>query len=265
MQYGRNTLSTSTRTNKTAPISSPRRSPGRPSLKNEDLLDIALDLFLEHGFERTSIDAIAAAAGMAKRTIYQRYEEKHALFKAALLRAIEQWIVPVEVLRSAETDSFEDTLRRIGHILVENIMTPAGLRLLRITNAESNRMPEIGAYTYKHGTARTLAYLADLFQRRITGCSKAQAEEGAVAFLYLVVCGPPTMTAWGMHLDRETIRKHTEFSIRLFLHGMGPRTADVAPIQHAREDLQQENHRLRQMLVDALLETDRLRALTSPS
>ena len=37
------------------------RGPGRPSLTNEQLLHKALDLFLENGFERTTIDAITAA------------------------------------------------------------------------------------------------------------------------------------------------------------------------------------------------------------
>ncbi len=46
-----------------------RRGPGRPTRTNAELLDKALDLFLENGFERTSIDAITAAAGMAKRTV----------------------------------------------------------------------------------------------------------------------------------------------------------------------------------------------------
>ena len=60
------------------------RRPGRPTLSDAQLLDIALDLFLENGFERTSIDAITAAAGMAKRTVYARYGDKETLFKAAL-------------------------------------------------------------------------------------------------------------------------------------------------------------------------------------
>jgi len=72
-----------------------RRRPGRPSLSNEALLDVALDLFLDQGFERTSIEAICTKAGMAKRTVYARYGDKTALFRAALQRAIEEGIVPV--------------------------------------------------------------------------------------------------------------------------------------------------------------------------
>jgi AcrR family transcriptional regulator len=258
------------------PPAKPARGPGRPTLSNEELLDKALDIFLEKGFERTSIDAITAAAGMAKRTVYLRYGDKTSLFKAALERAIDDWILPVETLRAAETDDLEETLLRLGQILVANIMSPAGLRLMRITNAESVRMPEIGVYTYEQGTGRTIDYLADLFRRRIRpgGVPLADAEEAAVAYLYLVVCGPPTMTAWGMTLDEATIDRHTRYCVHLFLHGLLPEAAAPGadggapgptgagePTDRPQDlrALEEENRRLRKLLVESMLETAALR------
>jgi AcrR family transcriptional regulator len=247
----------------------PARGPGRPTLSNEELLDKALDIFLERGFERTSIDAITAAAGMAKRTVYLRYGDKTALFKAALERAIEEWIVPIETLRAAETDDLEETLLRVGQILVTNLMKPAGLRLLRITNAESGRMPEIGAYTYRHGTERTIAYLADLFRRRLEpdGGELAEAEDAALGFLHLVVSGPPTMTVWGLHLDEAAIDRHTRYAVDLFLHGLRPREGAEKPPEPGDASgaeaggqlldaaaLEDENRRLKKLLLESMLE-----------
>jgi TetR/AcrR family transcriptional regulator, mexJK operon transcriptional repressor len=256
-----------------------RRGPGRPTLTDEELLDKALDLFLEHGFERTTIDAITASAGMAKRTVYLRYNDKAALFKAALRRAIEEWIVPIERLRAVETEDLQTTLLAIGQVLVSNIMTAAGLRLMRITNAESARMPEIGVYTYQNGTARTIAYLADLFRRRVDlPVGLEDPEEAAIAFMYLVVSGPPTMTAWGMTLDQDAIDRHTRYCVHLFLHGLLPRelgtmpaaggsAAEVADSQPASSDataalpplarvqaLETENRRLRKLLLESMLQ-----------
>ena len=228
-----------------------RRRPGRPSLSNEELLDKALDLFLEIGFERTSIDAIAAAAGMAKRTMYMRYEDKTSLFKAALERAINEWIVPVERLRAAEADDLEATLLHVGQILLTNVMSPAGLRLLRITNAESGRMPEIGAYTYEKGTAPTLVYLAGLLHGRL-GLSNAASKEAALAYLHMVVGGPATATAWGVVLDNEAIHQHTSYCVHLFLHGLTPR-------DEAADLLVEENRKLRALLVEALLDAAKLK------
>ncbi|HTV95143.1 MAG TPA: TetR/AcrR family transcriptional regulator [Steroidobacteraceae bacterium] len=256
-----------------------RQGPGRPTLSNEELLDKAVDLFLEKGFERTTIDAITASAGMAKRTVYLRYGDKTALFKAALQRAIEEWIVPVERLRAAESDDVEDTLLRAGQILVENLMSPAGLRLLRLTNAESARMPEIGAYTTRRGTEPTIAYLADLIQRRIPFRSDiASPEEAAFAFLYLVACGPATMAAWGLVLDKAAIDRHTQYCVRLFLYGLLPRERSAAArrgngaaVQAAHpgeeigtprsrmEALEIENQRLKKLLLDSMLQVAALR------
>ncbi len=195
-----------------------RRKPGRPTLSNEELLDTALDLFLEKGFERTSIDAITSAAGMAKRTVYARYGDKTTLFKAALTRAIEVWIVPVERMRAAETDDLEETLLGIGDILVANILSPAGLRLLRLTNAESVKMPEISMYNVRHGTEPTLAYLADLFRRRLG--SGDDSESAAQAYLNLVVGGVANNAAWGQTIEPHEADSHVRFSVRLFLHGL---------------------------------------------
>lgn len=262
----------------------PRTRPGRQTVdqarqRNQELLEIALDLFLEKGFERTTIDAITAAAGMAKRTVYLRYQDKTALFKASLQRAIEDWIVPVERLRAAETDDLEDSLLRIGQILVENIMSPAGLRLMRITNAESGRLPEIGVYAYQQGTDRTIAYLADLFRRRIPpGVEIIDPEEAALGFLYLVVGGPASATAWGMVLEKSQIDKHTEDCVRLFLRGLLPRDQGTAlpatPPRagqpstdagtsasdvHKVKRLEEENRRLKLLLAESMLNLAALR------
>lgn len=264
----------------------PRRGPGRQTAsatrqRNLELLDRALDLFLERGFERTTIDAIAASVGMAKRTVYLRYGDKTGLFKAALKRAIESWIVPVDRLRAAETEDIGESLLKIGRMLVANVMSPAGLRLVRVTNAESGRLPEIGAFSYTHGTAPTIAYLADFIRRRIRpdGVEVGNAEEAAIAFLYLVVGGPATMPAWGITLSEPAIDKHTQYAVRLFLHGVlhsehratgaSARAVSARVVhKHGAESqlpdttrstydwaaLEEENRRLKVLLADSMLE-----------
>jgi AcrR family transcriptional regulator len=230
------------------------RRPGRPTLSDEQLLDIALDLFLENGFERTSIDAICAAAGMAKRTVYARYGDKETLFKAALRRAIDDWLVPVERLRAAEVEGLEKTLLAIAQMLLANILGPAGLRLLRLSNAVSVSMPEIAANNTRMGTEPTLDYLADLFRRRLlhVEAPAPEADEAALAFLHLVVGGPASTAAWGVVLDDAAIDRHTRYCVRLFLHGALPSHDDGA--------LERENQRLKVLAEDAAAQLDRVRA-----
>jgi len=235
-----------------------RRGPGRPTLSNEELLDTALDLFLEHGFERTSIEGICAAAGMAKRTVYARYGDKTTLFKAALDRAIGEWIVPVEQLAAAETDDLGESLLAIGRLLLANILSPAGQRLMRLTNAESIRMPEIGPKNVHQGTEPTIAWLAQLFDRRLGGGGAgagggggggfADARQAAESFLYLVVGGPANMAAWGVGFDPGEIDRHVNYSVGLFLNGV------LASAPHGRADA------TRALIGEALAQLDTARA-----
>lgn len=230
------------------------RKPGRPTLSDEALLDVALDLFLQSGFERTSVDAIASAAGMAKRTIYARYADKENLFRSALSRAIDEWIVPVERLQDVECDDLRETLLRIGEILIANILSPAGLRLLRLTNTVSAFMPDISAANVRQGTEPTVAFLTDLLSRRLdlAGHADFDAKEAADAFINLVVGGPSSMAAWGVPFDQAALERHTLSSISLFLNGVLRRNSDAV-------ETEDQNRRLRQLLTDALLENAALK------
>jgi TetR/AcrR family transcriptional regulator, mexJK operon transcriptional repressor len=225
-------------------VESAKRRPGRPSLTNEELLDKALDLFLELGFERTSIEAICQAAGMAKRTVYARYGDKTSLFKAALQRAIAEWIVPIDRLRAAEERDLEASLLAIGRLLVANVISPAGLRLLRLTNAESARMPDVGASNVQLGTQPTIDFLADLFARRAGIADAAEARLAGQAFLDLVVSGPALTAAWGVPVDCASVERHTRYAVRLFLHGLLAVPAPAAGLDEALAALDEARAKL---------------------
>ena len=198
------------------------RGPGRPSraqteARNALLLEVALDLFLERGFEGTTIEAIVDSIGMARRTVYARYGDKITLFKAALQRAIDDWVVPEDRLRAAEVESFEDTLLAIARLMVASALSPSGMRLTRIAHAEVIRMPEIGAYLAERTERRALAYLTDLFRRRL---KLATAEDAALAFMLLVVDGAFQARVWHGVDDAELARQ-VEYRTRLLLGGLG--------------------------------------------
>ncbi|TAL03933.1 MAG: TetR/AcrR family transcriptional regulator [Rhodospirillaceae bacterium] len=207
-----------------------RRGAGRPTReeavqRHTELLDKALELFLERGFEMATIDAIAASVGMTKRTVYARYKDKTALFKASVERAIERWIVPIETLRAVESHDLQATLMAVGRILVGNALSPAGQRLMRVINVESYRFPDIAKLTFERGSKRTIAFLADLLRRFIkTGAIKVASPEGAaVIFLTMVVGGPSRAIMWGQPADKATIEERTSLCVQLFLNGIRPR------------------------------------------
>lgn len=258
-----------------------RGRPGRPTISDDDLLETAADLFLEHGFEGTSIDAITVAAGMSKRTIYMRYGDKSNLFSASLTRAIHRWTVPVERLQAVVTDDLEESLLNIGQILVANVLTTAGVRLMRLVIAETARLPQLGTTAYRLGSEPTAAFLADMFRRRIGHelANFPNADIAAHAYLHLVIGGPANSAVLGLELDPIEVDRFTRHNVQLFLHGLlsrkmtgpagsnfpvtdsqlGPApepeetTADPGEIQELQL-LESENRRLKKLLVTSMLE-----------
>lgn len=204
----------------------PRPSAGRPTreqaeARHVELLERAFDIFLEKGFELTTIEMIAAAVGMTKRTVYARYEDKGALFRAAVQRAIDRYIVPVAALQAVETEDLEETLMGVARIRLANATSPFGLKLQRIIVSESYRFPQIFK-SVEHGTRPAVQYIADLFRRHAAGGGVVidDPDTAASAFLSMVVGGPARVILWGgSPATQEAMEARMRFCVRLFLNG----------------------------------------------
>lgn len=201
---------------------------GRPTReqqerRHEELLNIALDIFLERGFEQTTMEEIATQVGMSKRTVYARYPDKAELFKATVRRAIERYTVPREALEAVATDDLEETLAAIARLRIANLAKPVATKLQRILSAQSYRFPELFNDAFEEGTGPTINFLSDLFERytRLGKIDVAEPRRAATAFLSLVVGGPARVIVSGNRLDRREMEVHIRFALGLFLRGVG--------------------------------------------
>lgn len=205
-----------------------RSRAGRPTAEQAEqrhleLLDRALDLFLKKGFELTTLDAIAAAMHMTKRTIYGLYPNKEALFKAAVQRAIDASLVPIEKLQAIESEDLEITLISVARQRIEAFLSPTGRRLQRVISAESYRFPEILTLAYKKGTKPVVDFLADQFRRHTaTGAIQVEKPETAAAvFLSMAVGGPARgMLAGTLPEDSTNLDEHVKYCVKIFLDGI---------------------------------------------
>jgi AcrR family transcriptional regulator len=199
----------------------PRR--GQADRLNEELLSHALDHFLEKGFSGTTLNAITASLGMSKQTVYARYGDKLTLFRAALERAIDEWLVPLRKLHELEGDDVEQSLAAIARVIVDTLMSPTGLKLIRITNSESYRMPEIGEYTYKRGLQQIGDYVADFLRRRIFGDLRRTPDLDDLATTFLnLLSSPARLNAWGLQAEPVDVELFVQRRVQLFLHGILP-------------------------------------------
>jgi len=202
-----------------------RPTPAQQEQRHEELLGTALDIFLERGFEQTTMEEIAIQVGMSKRTVYARYEDKGALFKAAVRRAIEQYTVPREALEPLATDDLEQTLAAIARLRIANMARPVAIKLQRILSAQSYRFPELFNAAFEEGTGPTVRFLSDLFVRFSASgeINVTEPQRAATAFLSLVVGGPARVIVSGNRLSHEEMETHIRFAVSLFLRGVGRR------------------------------------------
>jgi TetR/AcrR family transcriptional regulator, mexJK operon transcriptional repressor len=109
-----------------------RGSGGRPTReeavrRDARLLDVATKLFMERGFDGTSIDAVAIAAGMSKPTVYARYRDKRDLFTAVLRATIQRRLALLSAAAAAakvNPKSVETTLHGLSQHLLADASTP---------------------------------------------------------------------------------------------------------------------------------------------
>ena len=205
-----------------------RRRPGagRPTraqaeARHAELLDAALDQFLEDGFERATIEAIASSVGMTKRTVYARHDGKAALFLAAIGRAIERIELPEERLRAALEPDLEATLLTIARLRVAAVTTPAGLRLQRIINMESYRFPEIFTEYYERSARPVVEFVAEIFTQRVRE-GELELDDPALAanlFMSMVLGGPVRSFMSAVPLPANEMERRLRSAIRLFLDG----------------------------------------------
>ena len=207
-----------------------RARAGRPTrqqaeARHEELLEAALDHFLDKGFETATIEAIAAHVGMTKRTVYGLYADKPALFRAAVHRAIERYSIPDDLIAATDCGDLEQTLRNIAHLRIGLISSPQGLKLQRIINTESYRFPEIFTEVYEIGAMPTIRFLGQLLRRESEAGRLAIAEpdQAANVFMSMVVSGPVRIIVSGNALTGPEIEERVAYAVRLFLDGARPR------------------------------------------
>jgi AcrR family transcriptional regulator len=214
--------------NELSAISRPRA--GRPTreqaeARHEELLDRALDHFLDKGFEQATIEAIAADVGMTKRTVYARYADKASLFRAAVRRAIERYAISEERIHATDVGDLRQTLTNLAMLRIDLVSTPQGLKLQRIIQTESYRFPDIFTDTYEIGALPTIKFMARLLKRETAAGNLALDDPFAAAnaFMSMVVTGPVRYILAASPLPPEELKKRVAFGVRLFLDGARPR------------------------------------------
>lgn len=208
-----------------------RGSGGRPTReeavrRDARLLDVATKLFMERGFDGTSIDAVAITAGMSKPTVYARYRDKRDLFTAVLRATIERLLAPLSAAAAAAKvipKSVERTLHSLSGHLLAHASTPEVVMLRRTLAAQSVQFPELAKLGYEEGWLRGVRAIATLLQQ-FADRGQIQIDDPAIAadlFLSLVLGNTDKLHV--IATPPKIQEQRSEAAVKLFLNGVRPR------------------------------------------
>lgn len=180
------------------------------STKREAILNAARDLFLEHGFASTSVDAVTVASGVSKPTVYSHFPTKEALLEAVVRAEAERLDVPIEFQPSGDP---RNDLERVAHALMTMALAPETLAWDRMMAGEARRKPDLGRVFFDCGPRRTVIVLTEFFRALAArGGIHIPDPERAADFFFGLVVGLPLLRA--QLTGRTDTQKSTEARCR---------------------------------------------------
>jgi TetR/AcrR family transcriptional regulator, mexJK operon transcriptional repressor len=204
-----------------------KRGPGgRPTRAEAErrlgtLLDTAMRLFLQHGYEAVSVEEIAKQAGVAKRFIYARYGDKSELFVAAveqnLLGRMEVTLHAIEPSRRGA----EQGLYELGQTLMRMATQPEAVALHRLFVSSAPQFPEVAKRFVDRNrermvkqVERVLRFYADRGEIELSDLQLTIEQ-----FFISVIGIPQRLALLGLRESAEDEDRRLRVAVHLFVNG----------------------------------------------
>jgi len=138
-----------------------RRKDARP----EEIVNAALEEFVERGFAATRLEDVARRAGVTKGTLYLYFKNKEALFKAV----VRQTIVPVIAQGESTARSFAGSARELLEQLVREywrlVYETSLAGIPKLMMAEASNFPQLARFYYDEVVTRGHRLLGGVIER----------------------------------------------------------------------------------------------------
>ncbi|MEO8672948.1 MAG: TetR/AcrR family transcriptional regulator [Tahibacter sp.] len=208
-------------------------APGRPKdlEKRASILEAGKRLFPRQGFDGTSMDAIAAEAGVSKLTVYSHFTDKETLFKEVIRAKCEEQI-PSELFEVDRQESIRGQLLTIARAFFSLITSEEAISLHRMMTAQTQQSVKLATLFWEAGPKR----LQDSFEAFLI----AEVEAGqlqvaepwrATSQFFCLLKGElhaRMMCGCSEPYCDTAVSDHLNATVDLFLRAYAPRPATIS-------------------------------------
>ena len=187
---------------------------------DESIRQAAITTFLDRGYGGASMDAVAKAAGVTRKTLYSRYANKDDMF-----RSVMHWALREQADAGFSLDPTLDlrgTLLAIAEAAQERATSPETSRLTVLLMSEHERFPKLIPRSDQFGRYPFVQQLADVLERHQDSGEIPPLDVPVATehFLAMVLSHPARLAALGMRRDPEKEHRYREGAVNVFLHGL---------------------------------------------
>jgi TetR/AcrR family transcriptional repressor of mexJK operon len=209
--------------------------PGRPKdlEKRAAILQAAKRLFPEHGFDGTSMDTIAAQAGVSKLTVYSHFTDKESLFAEAVReKCAEQ--MPVELFDVDVSGPLREQLTAIAAAFFSLVTSDESIALHRLLTTGAGNSAKLAQKFWEAGPQTLQREFAEFLRREVQArqLEIADIPRAASQFYCLLkgelharqLCG-----CSGAPYQQAEIDQHIAATVDFFLRAYSPGRLSVIP------------------------------------
>ena len=186
----------------------------------------ALDLFAQKGFSATRLDDVAAAAGVAKGTIYLYFPSKQDLLEAIVASTIGATLTQVEQAVAASAAPASELLRLMGRAMARGVQDPERRQVLHLVLSEGARFPRIAQFYHREIISRGMRLIRAIIAKGL-GSGEFVSDEPA-RFPQLFIAPALVAAIWSVVFARiEPLDANAmmEAHVELLLRALTGRTA----------------------------------------
>jgi len=187
-----------------------RRKDARP----QELLDAALDLFVEKGFAATRAEEVAQRAGVSKGTLYLYYPSKEELLKAVIREHLSTRIAAGAAIADKHRGPMTALLRDVFSHWWQNVLDSPTSGVFKLIITEVRNFPDLAAFYHREVVEPGERLIGRIVQRGIDAGEFERLDVGCVVHSLML---PMVMVCLHKHSLGACVPQQDQFDAAVFI------------------------------------------------